>query len=211
MKLQRKILFRTLKNSWLWITILIIVSALALIFCAVRPGDIEIIATDFLSLIFYPLVKEYTVFSLLVLIYQIGLHIYLIAKFYAYEFSYSFENIIMRVSSKKWIANKMFFVFIFTVVTRILYILLMFIYFSHNLVFLPEYLLYSVICSLLLSFTVISVINFYKLHHYLIIFLIGLIFVLGFIYFNFYLTILLIFILIILNFEVCNLKKIVEV
>lgn len=163
MKIQIYILLQNLKKSWLWIIILMFLMILSLIFYSVRPVGLEVSSNDFIALLGIPLQKQYSFFALLISIYQMGFTVYFVFIYYSYELDFSFENIILRVNEKKWIFEKIFVCIVFTIIMRLTYTGLTYIYFHNKILFEASFIILPVIYHILISMILITIINFIKL------------------------------------------------
>ena len=162
MKVQMKILLEILKKSWLWIIIFVVLAILSLIFYMVRPPEILITENDFLAMVSYPKNINSSFICFLLSLYQIGTTIYLIYIYYTYEFTYSFENIILRINEKKWIFEKIITCILFLILVRSIYMFLIYLCFFKTIDLSLNFITYPVVYHVLISIILITIINCLK-------------------------------------------------
>ena len=103
MILQTNILLKIIKKNYKWFIIFLAMIVLNLIFLMVRPEQVKITEMDFFPIIGYPTLNN-SFISILLYVYQFVFLIYIVYIFLKDDFDYSFENIILRIDSKTWIA-----------------------------------------------------------------------------------------------------------
>lgn len=207
MKLQFNILIAQLKKNWLWILIFILLTILGIIFYYIRPTGIEFKEEDFLMFIAYPSNMNYGTIPLLLLIYQIGLTIYLIYTLYTFELYNSFENVMLRIKQKKWIVNKLITNFLFIIIFKVSQIFIIYILFLKQLSFKYIYLVSPIIYNVILLLLIMTSVNFIKKQNFIFYFIPLIIGFLIFVKFNIWLCLIFIIILLILNIKHFNFKR----
>jgi hypothetical protein len=207
MKAQIKILLETFKKSWLWITIFVILAMLSLLFYAIRPTEVLITENDFLAMISYPKNIHSGFICFLLSLYQIGITIYLIYIYYTYEFSHSFENIILRVNEKKWIFEKVVTCTVFLILIRLIYMYLIYLYFFKTITLNLNFIMYPVIYHVLISIILITIINFLKRKSILDLIIVFIVSYLLFNIFNILVALIIIAFLFIINFIFFHFKN----
>ncbi len=206
MKIQLKILLKILKNNWKWIAILLFIVILKLTMIMLQPTDAEITYYDFLNLICYPNLKD-TV-NILLSLYQIGLYLYLILVFYTYEIEYSFENIILRSNEKKWINFKIITSIVFVIITKTIYILLIYLLFKIYFPLKIYYLIYPNVFHIISVLSLITFVNIFKNNNKFILILSLIISYLVYKYFYLNISLILIVFIIVMNIWLFRFKRI---
>ena len=116
MKIQINILMLKLKENIKWFILLILLLVLCLILYHVGTTENSTVSTnDFLMLLNYPSLTNYSNVTALLAIYNFVLYIYIAYVFYTYEFNFSFQNIILRVKDNIWILSKIIIFSLFTI------------------------------------------------------------------------------------------------
>lgn len=199
MRLQLEILSSTLKKEWVWMLILVILTMIELILCMFNVNGGINFKTEFLSLIGTPGLTNYNFTTLLIAVYQIGLIIYYVYVYYTYELKSSFENVILRANEKRWIRNKVFVSFIFTIVFKAVYEFFVYLFFSNEVSLKLYYFVYPVLFQMLLSLVIITLNNFFKRRNFIAYVLVTILGLLFFKWFNFVICITFIIVLLIMN------------
>ncbi len=212
MILQLNIFLNILKKSYRWILIFALIIFLDIIFITVRPDQIQISLEDFFPLIGYPTLSSNFI-SMLIYVYQYVFLLYIIYSFIQYDFDYSFENIILRIDSKKWIFYKSFISYMFVILMKIIQISVIYVYFRNYIDFQVDFFISSIVIGLLIVSFLLFNVNFSK-KIFILLFVIELIiFALTFKYFNIIFLMIIIFtisIFNIINFKFKNALKLFE-
>ena len=143
MKLQKNIFKCVFKKNILWFCLLYIIIGLCVIFYSVRPSFINESIEDYLILISYPFYGKKSSLQFLITLYYLAFNIVFFYDYLTYEIMNSCENIILRVSSKKWIISKIFFYFFSVFLFCSVNTLVLYLFFSHNLIKLLSVYIYS--------------------------------------------------------------------
>lgn len=208
MKIQFNILKEKIKNNILWILIIVFLVLLNLILLSVKPIQIKSTKLDFLTLIGFPGITEYNGISLLILLYQLGWTLYINYIFYIHEFEHSLENILLRINQKKWIISKIIIIVPAIILCKIVFILLIYLYFCEDLSFSITYIIYPIFYTIFLTLELISIINFLKTNNIIKVIVGIVIAYILFINFNIWFIIAIILVLIYINIKYFNIKKI---
>lgn len=168
MKLQLNVFLKIFNKNKLWFLIFLLIIILNIVLLMVMPPQVEITTNHFLPLVGYPIDNAYNFTAILIIIYQFVLLSYIIIAFLNHDFEYSFENIILRASSKKWIAEKITISFLFILVFKTLQILITYIYFINKIPFKFDYLTYPFFYSLLITSFLLFNVNFSKKSSFLL-------------------------------------------
>jgi len=162
MKLQFNIMKSILLKNYSWILLLAIMMIAAGIFLIVRPPIIPIAEKDFLGFIAYPQIADSTFFGSLLTIYQIGLHFYIFWIFLHQELEYSKANIMLRYSSQKWLQDKISFALLFTLITKTIQVVMIYLFFLGKIPFQMKYLLSPITYNLLIISALIAQLTYHK-------------------------------------------------
>lgn len=156
MKLQKNIFKCVFKKNILWFCLLYIIIGLCVIFYSVRPNFINESIEDYLILISYPFYGKKSSLQFLITLYYLAFNIVFFYDYLTYEIMNSCENIILRVSSKKWIISKIFFYFFSVFLFCLVNTLVLYLFFYNNFNFNIEYIfipfLYFISSSLIVCF-----------------------------------------------------------
>lgn len=206
MILQTNILLKIIKKNYKWFIIFLAMIVLNLIFLMVRPEQVKITEMDFFPIIGYPTLNN-SFISILLYVYQFVFLIYIVYIFLKDDFDYSFENIILRIDSKTWIAYKTIILFLFILIFKIFQYFVAYIYFYDKINCHCEYLFYSILLSLLIVTFIIFNFNFSKKCNIILSTIEVLIFIVIFIHFNFAIPILIIIAITFFNINYFNFKR----
>ena len=156
MKLQKNIFKCVFKKNILWFCLLYIIIGLCVIFYRVRPSFINESIEDYLILISYPFYGKKSSLQFLITLYYLAFNIVFFYDYLTYEIMNSCENIILRVSSKKWIISKIFFYFFSVFLFCSVNTLVLYLFFCNSFNFNIEYIfipfLYFISSSLIVCF-----------------------------------------------------------
>ena len=161
MKLQYNILKNIIKENIWWIIIFIILSSLNILLLITKPIFISITPNDFLPLIGYSTGNKDSI-SILLFLYQIILHILIIHNYYTYE-SNTPNNILLRITNQNnWLINKISIIYIFTIITKLLQILIIYLFFINYFPLKINYFLIPILYLLTITNIIITINNFTK-------------------------------------------------
>ena len=163
MKIQINILILKLKENIKWFILLILLLVLCLILYHVGTTENSTVSTnDFLMLLNYPSLTNYSSVTALLAIYNFVLYIYIAYVFYTYEFNFSFQNIILRAKDNIWILSKIIIFSLFTIFYKSIYAIITYTYFKNEIPFSIDYIVAPILFNLLCFLSGILTYNFYK-------------------------------------------------
>ena len=209
MILQLKILFKIIKENYKWIVLFICLVILDYIFLVVRPYQIKLSQNDFYSIIGFPNLNN-SFISILLYIYQFCFLLYISYVFFKDDFEHSFENVILRIDSKKWITNKIIILCLFIVMCKLFQVLIIYACFFNKIEWSFKYLIYSILISLLVSTFVPFNLNFPKKLHPILIVMEIVVFLYSFVNINSIFPYIVIFGICFYNINYFNFKKTIE-
>lgn len=203
MKLQSKILFKTLKGNRIWLVIGLVI--ILLDFILFKYNSFLNKKNYYYALITYPAIKFNYLLNM-IFTSQILLHIFIFYKFYNYELENSSYNFLIRIGGKKWYLSKLVMI-IYLIIFRIIYTLLLYILFKNIINFNISYIIYPTTIYIFL-YLFISFISVILKNDYLFQFcLIFISFIIINNYFNIYILILISTFLLLINYYYFNIKK----
>src|SRR5574344_1730601 len=203
MKLQSKILFKTLKGNRIWLVIGLVI--ILLDFILFKYNSFLNKENYSYALITYPAIKFNYLLNM-IFTSQILLHIFIFYKFYNYELENSSYNFLIRIGGKKWYLSKLVMI-IYLIIFRIIYTLLLYILFKNIINFNISYIIYPTTIYIFL-YLFISFISVILKNDYLFQFcLIFISFIIINNYFNIYILILISTFLLLINYYYFNIKK----
>ena len=210
MKLQYLIMKDIFKKNYIWVVLFLLLITLSIVLHIVNPSPFGLKIEDYYILIGHPTSEKISSIQSLMLLYNVGLLIYISYIFYTYELSHSFENIIIRISSKKWILNKMISFCILVSLVGAIRILGIFLFFKNIISLKSEFFIITFLYNMMIYLITISLINKFKITkkiNFLIIFFSSL---LVYNFFNTKIILIINIILIIFNILTFNFKKITK-
>ncbi len=161
MKLQYNILKNIIKENIWWIIIFIILSSLNILLLITKPIFISITPNDFLPLIGYSTGNKDSI-SILLFLYQIILYIQITHNYYTYEANTP-NNILLRIPNQNnWLINKISIIYIFTIITKLLQILIIYLFFINYFPLKINYFLIPILYLLTITNIIITINNFTK-------------------------------------------------
>lgn len=190
MKLEFNILKQTLKKLIIWTIIYLI---FIMIFYIIKSLSSQVVFQNlFLSLIGFP--KHNKGSFLLLNIFSIFLNIFFVYDYFMYDINNFYSNIILRISSKVRIKNKVIVLVLFTVIYRTLLFIFKFLLFKDVIFDIKYYIFYitmylflvvmevfilsfkmkdtiKLLITFIFSFTVMLFYNFYVITILMLIFL----------------------------------------
>ncbi len=159
MKEQWKILKSTLFKNWIWIALFFFIISIQILFLILRPPEMVTTENDFLALIGYPNINNYSMVERLIAIYQTGLLFYLLYQFYKNELLYAKENIVLRYPPKKWIRDKLCTSLLFIIIGKTIQIFLTYLYFIDKIPFHWNYMINPIILIMAIPILIITSLN----------------------------------------------------
>lgn len=124
MKKELNLTKEKIKKDKLWLIILFSLLIINFIYCYLEYSDFKINNEYFLELISYPLLNNTSELSILFNIYFICYIVYYSLSYYNYELENLKEYMIIRDKSKRWLIRKIFSIFTYIIILKILLILL---------------------------------------------------------------------------------------
>ena len=210
MKLQYLIVKDIFKKNYTWIILFLLLITLCIVLQIVNPSPFGLKVEDYYVLIGHPTSEKISSIQSLMLLYNIGLLIYISHIFYTYELSHSFENIIIRISSKKWIFNKIISFCILMSLFVVIRTIVIFSFFKNIISLNSKIFIITFLYNMLIYLIIMTLVNKFKINktfNFLIIFFSSL---LAYKFFNIKIVLIINIILVILNMLTFNFKKITK-
>lgn len=200
MNLQIKIFINKIKKYYKYILLQLLFVLIYILFLKITTIPITI--RDFIIMIGE---KKNNILGILFILYQAFVCMLITYKYYMYEKNNNNINIIMRVNSKEWIKNKISILTAFIVIYKLLYSLIVYIFFINIYKFPLKLITYNITKYIIIMLVLINILNNYK-NKKVIIYITLLLLTLVIYFNNFFINIMFIIIMNFINIYTFNIK-----